>query len=424
MTVSSPPHDRIAMALWRRGSARSAQELALAAISRGDARASACHSVLDRLRSGAGPDDAPVPELDLALVAGLVDVGHLVEARAVLSGAMLSEPAARRLARLLDEVLAPFSADADPSCAAIVHLVRAGCASSALRALDEVLRASPGAPADLLARQRALSSCLRGAWRDEAPVVEAVTRDTVLARIRARDLPAALRAAREAGAASLAEVLARLLEATDRVLTDSVPDTDDRETIPMQGHRLAEFHVRIGLLIDAERSYRSMLGQDPSDERARTMLTDVVALRQALGEETEPVPPRPEAQVGWLKKNAPRSTGAERWAAGSAVKHASWADASEDSTARMQPTEEAELLLKLGRVEQALYVYRILAIRHPNKQVYQKRIAEIEALIAQRVSPVASEVTVRRNIAGLANAPATFDDETPTRVDRLPTSDD
>jgi hypothetical protein len=249
-------------------------------------------------------------------------------------------------------------------------------------------------------------------------------RATVLARIRARDLPAALEAARAAGASELAEGLGRLLAATERVLADSVPDTDERETIPMQGHRLAEFHIRIGLLLDADRSYRSMLSRDPSDERARTMLGDVVALRQALGEETEPVPPRPGAQVGWLKKNAARPSAAEGWAAGSAAKHQSWADTSEDSTAHMEPTREAELMLKLGRVDEALYIYRILATRHPKKQAYQKRIAEIEALVAERVSPVAAEVTVRRNIAALGPALATFDDETPTRVDRIRTSDD
>lgn len=423
MSASSPPYDRIAVALWRSGAMEAAKELALAAITRGDPRATACHAVLDRIRGGGGANDGlPVPELDLGLVGGLVELGHLAEARAALAGIGTDEPAGARLRRLLDEVLAPFPPEADPSYTAVVHLVRAGCPSSALRALDEVVRASPAPPVYLVARQRALASCLHGSWRHEAEPVEPVTRDTVLARIRARDLPAALQAARAAGASELAEVLRRLVDATERVFTDSVPDTDERETVPMQGHRLAEFQVRIGLLSEADRSYRAVLRAQPGDERARTMLTDVVALRRALGETTDPVPARPGAQVEWLKKNAPRSSG-EGWAAGSAARHPSWGDATEDSTAQMLPAEEAELLLKLGRVEQALYMYRILAARHPNKEAFQRRIAEIEALIAQRVSPAAAEVTVRRDLAALQQAAATFDDETPTRVDRLPRPD-
>lgn len=419
--VSAPTPDRIAAALWRRGALEAAHELALAAITRGDPRASACHGLLDRLRRGESPDAGlPLPALDLELVATLLELGQLAEARAVLAGAQLAEPAAGRLGRLLDEVLAPFPPHADPSFAAVLQLVRAGCAPSALRALEEVIRASPAAPPYLLARRRALASCLHGTWRSEAPghVVEAVTRDTVLARIRARDLPAALSAAQEAGAAELAEVLQRLLEATERMFSDPVLDTDERETIPMQGHRLQEFHLRIGLLLDAERGYRALLERNAADERARTMLADVVALRSALGEETAPIPPRPGAQVGWLKKNAPRGPD-PAWSAG---RHSSWADSPDDSTANMRPADEAELLLKVGRVDQALYVYRILATRHPEKPRYQKRIAEIEALVAQRVSPVAAEVTVRRNLRDFEPEPSDFGDET-MRIDRLPDPD-
>src|SRR5690606_29878287 len=193
--------------------------------------------------------------------------------------------------------------------------------------------------------------------------------------------------------------------ATERVFTDaSMPDSDDPETVPMQGHRLAEFHVRMGVLGEAERSYRAMLRDDPDDERARTMLADVIALRRALGESPDPVPPRPNAGVSWLKKNAPRRPGGtEGWASGSSAgRYSAWADApQEDSTATLDASQEAELLLKLGRAEQALDVYRILAIRHPKQQLYEKRIAEIEAMIAERMMPIEGELTVRQDLSTL-----------------------
>src|SRR5690606_818407 len=110
-----------------------------------------------------------------------------------------------------------------------------GQASSALRALEEVVRESPAPQAWLTARQRALASVVRGLWRHDPAPVEAVTRDTVLARIRARDLPSALEAARAAGASELAEVLGRLLAATERVFADGSADSDDPETAPIQG---------------------------------------------------------------------------------------------------------------------------------------------------------------------------------------------
>lgn len=430
-----PPPDRIAVALWRTGAVRAAIELAHAAIARGDTRWMVCRVAIDRMQRGEDPDEGgELPALDLGLVATMLEHGHLFEALYVLRGAPIRSALAQRLARTLDEALAPFPSDADPSFDAVRTLVRGGQAASALRALEEVVRQSVAPPAWLTARQRALASVVRGLWRHDAEPVEAVTRDTVLARIRARDLPAALEAARAAGAGELAEVLARLLAATERVFSDSLPDSDDPETVPMQGHRLAEFHVRMGVLTEAERSYRSMLRDRADDERARTMLTDVVALRRALGDAPDPVPPR-AASVGFLKKNAPRAADGRPWSSG---RYAAWGDDGEnDSTATLEASQEAELLLKLGRAQQALDVYRILAIRHPKQQAYRKRIGEIEALIAQRMTPVDGEVTVRQDLSDLQEQavptstrvvlpdfPSFEDEELPTMVERLRRKDD
>ncbi len=425
-----PPPDRLVVALWRRGATRQALEVAQAAISRADPRWAHCRAQIERMRRGESIDDgAEVPALDLGLIAAMLDAGQLFEARTVLAGAGIASATASRLARTLDAALAPFPPDADPSFGAVLQLVRAGRAASALRALEEVVQQSAAPPSWLTERVRALTSLVQGLFWHEPEPIEAISRDTVLARSRARDRPAALVAAKAASATELAEVLARLIAATERVFTDSIPDVDDPETAPIQGHRLAELHVRMGVLAEADRGYRAALRDDPEDERARTMLADVIALRRALGESPDPLPARPSASVGWLKKNAPRASGG--WAAGGRAP--SWGAKEEDSTASLDASQEAELLLKLGRAEQALDVYRILAIRHPKQQAYRKRIAEIEALIAQRMTPIAAEVTARHDLTSLSEQAvpthprvrlsdfASFDEveEGPTTVDRV-----
>jgi len=46
-------------------------------------------------------------------------------------------------------------------------------------------------------------------------------------------------------------------------------------------------------------------------------------------------------------------------------------------------------------------MYRILASRHPKKTVYKRRIKEIEALIVERLAPVAAEVTDHHDLSAL-----------------------
>jgi tetratricopeptide (TPR) repeat protein len=400
--MSLPPSDRVAVALFRIGAVPSAIEVAQLAVARADARKIEARVALERMRSGESPDDGrEAPAIDLALVGVLLDHGRLFEARAVLRSGAVHGVLAEHLTRALDEALAPFPDDADPSFAAVLQLTRSGQAASAVRALDEVISSGP-VPDWLIVRHHALTTLLHGAWRDEAledaAPLPAVTRDTVIARLRARDLPAALVAAKTAGAVELADVLARLVGGSEGVLSESA-DGDDHETSPMAGHRLAEMHLRMGMLDESDRDYRSLLKHSPNDERARSMLADVIHLRRALGESTEPLPPRAGATVDTLKKNAPRAS-AKGWAAGG--RYASFAETeAEESTAQLQAADEAELLLKLGKSEQALDMYRILAIRHPSQVAFRKRIVEIQALIAQRLTPIAGEATVQRDMSDL-----------------------
>jgi hypothetical protein len=249
--------------------------------------------------------------------------------------------------------------------------------------------------------------------------------------LRARDLRGALDAAQHTGAHELAAVLARLIAATDLGGSD-VRDEDDPETSPIEGHMYCAFQLRIGALEIADSGYRAILRKDPEDEKARARLSDVIEVRRALGDEPEPLPPRPARPMDWLRKNAPRAAGG--WAQGPSNPRFG-EDTDEDTTGALEPAQEAELLLKLGNAEQALDVYRILAIRHPKQQVYLRRIVEIEALIAQRLAqaPV-EEITVRTDLRALSaraipthprieiDQYATIQDEDdePTQIDQLP----
>lgn len=409
MSSSSPlpPSDQIVLALWRAGDARAAATFASQALARQDRRRAQVRTLLEAIREGrAAPAAAPdeeAPALDLSVAAALVDRYRYPEARTVLRARGLeNEPTGRRLGTLLDEALAPFPAEADASFAAVLHLVEAGQGPSALRALEEVERQSVAPAGWLTARTGALGALVRGDWKSGPVPVEAVTRDTVVARIRARDLPGALDAARAAGAGELAAILERLVSATERVFAERDEEEDGLEpsTVPMEGHRLCEFQIRMGVLSKADRGYRAILKARPDDDVARARLGDVVALRRALGESPEPVPPR-RPRVSWLDKNAPRSSAG--WSPGSnAARYPRFGDEDgEESTDVLAPAQEAELLLKLGKAEAALDMYRILAIRHPRQHAHRKRIAEIEALIAQRMTSAVTEVTARHDLSDL-----------------------
>lgn len=401
-----PPSDRIVVALWRAGHERAAKQYAGHALARNDPARAVLHRLTDAIDGGGAVPDAEPVALDFALVVALVDRYRLHEAETVLRAAELTrgDRRARRLAALLEDALAPFPADADPSFSAALQLVRAGQAPSALRALEEVIGMTVGAPEWLLRRQRALASLVRGGWWEAPEPVEQVTRDTVLARVRKRDLGGALEAAERAKAVELAGILRRLLAETEGLFAEAPPGTmDEPTTVPMEGHPLAEFHVRMGLLKEADGVYRKLLEQDPGDDRARRILADVIALRRALGDDAAPLPPRELSSVHWLSKKAPKR--AADWSAGPDTAEQRFMRISEgepeEPTDVLAAAEEAELMVKLGKADQALAIYRLLAVRHPNRAAYQRRIEEIEALVKEHAGPMAEAVTARHDMKAL-----------------------
>lgn len=399
MSGPLPPTFRIVDALVRGGHVAAAMELATHAITRGDRDVDVLRRQLERLARGEPLDllAEPPAALDRALALAMLDRYRFHEALCLLRVVGVQD----ELVDNLREALAPIPDGADPSFKAALHLVRAGQAPSAHRALSDVVERSV-APAEWLTQRVAvLGGLVRGDWRETA-AVEPVTREAVLAKIRGRDLVGALEAAKEAGSRELAGILQRLVEATERVFAEKVPEASDPMTVPMKGHRVAEFHVRMGVLRQADRAYRRLLKDDPSDEPARARLADVIALRQALGEDAAPIPPRVEATVHWLdKKRRPAREKSADWGSGS--RYPKFEEAFDERTDVVDPTTEAELLLQLGKAEQALDLYRILAIRHPEQRSHQRRIREIEQLIAQRVPPMAAEVTVRADLRKLSS---------------------
>ncbi len=397
-----PRSDRVVVALWREGAVEAAIEMATHALARAAPARAALHAQLDRLRAGEGVDDEQsVPSLDFQLAIAMVERYRFHEAACLLRALGLSEHGAERLGALLDEALAPFPEEADPSFAAVLGLVRAGQAPSALRALEEVLQQTVPVPAWLSDRCHVLSGLVGGDWWRGPASVEQVTADTVLARLRKRDLVGALEAAERADAVVLAAVLRRLLEETRRPFSEAAADAGDG-TMPVEGRALGAFHLRMGMLSHAEAVYRRLIREEGDDDGIRALLADVIALRRALGEDAKPMPPRKRLSVHWLSKNKPKR--AADWGAGSG--RPSWDDddALDETTEVLDASQEAELLLQLGKAGQALDMYRILAIRHPNKTAYARRIEEIEALIEDRLAPVAAEVTAHYDLSELGAA--------------------
>jgi len=394
-----PPTERIVHALWRAERTRDASELAKHAVARRDASTDALKAQLSRLARGERLLPLPPLEIDFALVVGHVERNRLHEAQTLLraTGMARTDPRGRRLASVLAEALSPLPADADPSFAAALHLVRAGQAPSALRALEEVIRAGPAVPEWLQDRRRALASLVRGEWWQAPEPVEAVTRESVLAKIRKRDLRGALKAARKADAEELTGLLQRLVDVAERAFSHPDGEGDDPRTVPMEGRPLAQFHVGMGMLAQADAVYRAVLSEDWRDDDARVQLADVIAVRRALGEQVDDLPPREISSVHWLDKNrAPRKAD---WGPGERSLSSPQDDRNTDV---LDAAQEAELLLEQGRAHEALDMYRILAIRHPRKVGYLERIGEIEALIAEGLAPELGDITAPHDLSALA----------------------
>ncbi|MGF1467901.1 MAG: hypothetical protein ACFCGT_17410 [Sandaracinaceae bacterium] len=376
-----PPMHQLGLHLWRDGAVEDARELFSWGQRRRGADGARCRALLEALEAGREPPEAPPVEVSLARVGELLDAERLHEARAFLRGSGLDQEAdAVRLAFLLDQALAPVPPGADPSFEAVLELVGAGHASTARRAMQNVLERDEGGPAWLVERSTALAQLLDGRWASPSDPAPRPTRGPVVERLRENDLPGALQAARRIGAEDLISILERLVAGSERVSGQRLADVDP--AAEPTGHRLAELHLREGHLGLAALAYEEIRQEHPDDERAISRLADIADLRRVLGQATPPPPPRAARSGSALRKSGPRKLNPHAWSA--AGGRPSFLARADDETQALDAAREAELLLQLGKAEEALLVYRILCVRAPDESAYRQRLAEIEAVVEAR----------------------------------------
>ncbi|MGE0790058.1 MAG: hypothetical protein AB7S26_30565 [Sandaracinaceae bacterium] len=422
MSAGLPASDRVVAALFARGLASSAIEFARAAIERGDEASERLSAQLDALRAGS-PIEAggTLPELDLGLASSLVDRYRYAEARSVLYALRERDTApGRALAQLLDAALAP----ATETLVEVVTQVRRARAPEARVELERRLSEEETSEPEL-AYHASLCALMEGEWRQAVSPVPAAARDSVLALLRGRHLVGALRAAEAAGERELAERLARLVAVTEAETERIEADEESQRTLPMEGHGVAAFQLRMGQLTPADAAYRRIVVDEPTDLRAREILADIIAVRRALGEAVEPMPPR-AASVHWLdKRRAATRAHGSGWGRGETSSALSaWNDESGMSTDVLDVAQQAELLLKVGKGREALTVYRNLAIRNPNSSAYRVRVQEIEAMLGRSDVPGIVEVTARHDLGELIKKSAADGVSRRGPIDEMATLDD
>lgn len=297
--------------------------LLLRAATRRDPGERACAALLRALE--ARPDAAvsgPEVELDLSLAEAYVARGMFLEARAVLIGAGLDRvsPGADH-ARVLDELLAPLPADAEPELLQAFRHLMTGGASLSLSLVEEHVQRGQALP-PWAARRRTvlrallldhvLESAAQAATEpgsQAAPVLHGASGEpSALARetarlVAERDLRGAVAQLRahcasapdDVSAAIGAEALERLLHVLET--RDGLPDAIDTRTLPMGPQKVAELHLRMGNLAESERLYRRVVLDQPENLELRAMLDDVQAVARFLASPSAPVAPRaPAAQ--------------------------------------------------------------------------------------------------------------------------------
>lgn len=415
-----PSLDHIARALLMRGSRDAAIALLEAATARGGDDKARCEILLAALR--ARPTDrvsGPPITLDADLVEELASTGRIREARAVASGIDIGRTALGvEIARALDHVCADPQLLGAPWRDRWEEVLGKG-SLSALSALERDVGSGVRVPPWLRERMEISGRLLRGfsltsstdvkePAADEGPELPEENRRELAGLMARRDLPGALRAARRladagvAGASEVAIVLSRLLAAAERAQAND--QALSSATLPMEGPGLALLQVRMGNLDEAERGFRRFVLESPSDHVSREHLADLVALRRALGPPDGLSPPRPAPPPAkdrtpapeWLDKKKGKA-GVEGWAA-RPKPEAVGVDLFDDdpSTAVMRSDHEAELLLKAGHPERARQLYAQLALRFPDKPRFAERLAQIEEMIEEKTSLIASEPTVRK----------------------------
>lgn len=306
-STSLPPTDHVARVLLRDGARDDAMVLLRAAIER-DPGEKACGALLRAVE--ARPDASvwgPDLRIDMALIDAYVRRGMLLEALAVLRGSGLaSEPYGRRRQQELEELLRPAPDGAGDTLREVDRQLRTGGAAVALAILEDRIAAGEQLP-DWAKRRHALLSRI---LLDNAEIpsedepsspgmaASALGR-LVESRLRSRDLAGALDDARKYAAQHAADVdakavvaaLERLTEAAGQRTSEHAIIAESVRTVPMKGHTVAEFQVRMGNLRQAARFYRKLVLDDPHDAVARQRLEDVQTLRRVLEGRTASLDP-------------------------------------------------------------------------------------------------------------------------------------
>lgn len=417
-----PSLDHIARALLMRGSRDAAIALLEAVVARGGDDRPRCQVLLAALR--ARPTDrvsGPPITLDADLVEELASTGRIREAHAVAGGIDIARTALGvEIARALEHVCADPHLLGPPWRERWEEVLGKG-SLAALVALERDVASGVRAPPWLRERMEIAGRLLRGFSltsstdikeppAQSGPELPDDSRRVLAGLIARRDLPGALREARKFAAASvpaaseIAIVLSRLLAAAERAQGGA--EAISTATLPMEGPGLSLLQVRMGNLDEAEKGFRRIVLESASDHVSREHLSDLVALRRALAPPDGSVPPKRAAPAApekdrtpapeWLDKKKGKA-GVEGWAARPKPEPIGENPFDDDpSTAVMRSDHEAELLLKAGHPERARRLYAELAARFPDNPRFGERLAQIEKMIEDQVSLIASEPTIRK----------------------------
>ncbi|UJR80621.1 hypothetical protein [Sandaracinus amylolyticus] len=440
-----PPIDHVARALVAEGARDHAMLLLESAARRSGPDRGRCEALLGAMR--ARPQDSPsgpMVLLDAGLAEALAAAGMLVEARAVARGARIAARGAVELAAALDQVL-----EDPPSTLAGAQRARWDEAiAGSVAALDPLERELAVCDAWLRARVPLAARLLRG-FSVHAPTAAGASDEVVIPRlpeplrvaiaerVADRDLPGALAIARSApvDAPEIVAVLARIVAATERIGDE--PPVAIKGTVPLSGQGFVVFQMRMGNLAEAERALRRMVLEQANDHVARERLRDLIALRGAI-DASRVIASEPPKPAGWLDKRKARPTG-EGWVPGAKSTPVpppknEWDD--EVATGVLLPEQEAELVLRSGRPERALEMYRTLLALNPARVALAAKVRDLELMIARGDAPLPGEATVRRDVSDIAHArearrsyvavePPTeetplIDDDEPTLLGRRP----
>ena len=411
-----PPLDHIARALLVRGARDEAIAFLESALARGGDDRPRCEALLSAIR--ARPNDrvgGPPIKLDASLVEALAERGRLGEARQVARAVLAKKEGAAPLLEALERVHDDDSALPEPWRGRWRELLAKG-SLSVLGAIERELGSGPpwlvervGIVARLL---RGFSTQPSGPEIGFAPIGEGL-RASIRRALEARDLLAALSAVRSApgepGAIELAAALARLVAATEKLLEEQGPQGNS--TMPMEGHGVALFQLRMGNLAEAERAFRRIVLEQASDHVARERLADIIQLRRAVEppgvEEARAEDGQRATMPGdktpapdWLNKRQ-RKPSVEGWLKGGKKEPAASEWDNDVATSVLKADQEAELHLRAGQPERALQIYLKLVDRNPGNAQYARRAKEIEAMIAERRVPIAGEATVQRDLSAI-----------------------